>query len=621
MNALLDTAPLRHLHRLHSVLHSFGVLFRRDGCRCLIGLLLLVQGITSQASQERVEDAHRLARTDPEAALTQLTAAIDNANVMAAGERVDLLIARASLHRDRGAYPSAHEDIARALPLINPDDDPVRFAELLGMKGSIAAEGGKLVEAMALFRQAHALLEPTEAQGKLAWMTNAIGMVHNFLGDQERAHTYFSQALSLARTAGDRELELTTLGNVAVAAAELEGPAAGIVLHEEALALANSLGYTTKAGYQLANLCNLQLKAGEPERALASCNAALDTLQPTGHARILAGTVMILGDIARSNDTPIEALEYYREALDLAADTVPLVEVEVLEKLADLSLQLARPAEAAAYFQRLLSLRESLREQEREQLVETVETRFALQQAQDDIDLLQLEALLAQEQLDRRSLLLGITAAALLAALVFVALMAYAYRTRTTLQAELYARNRELETAIDTIRELAAKDPLTGLFNRRAFDEISHHARARCLRDKLPMSLTIGDIDRFKDINDTYGHQIGDAILIEVARRITATLRTTDIIFRWGGEEFLCLHPATDLATAEQVMERVREALEAQPISTGVGAIDITMTFGIVAVGQDLAAAIQVADGAMYEGKGAGRNRIVVSQAQGQAQT
>ncbi|HEY7775262.1 MAG TPA: GGDEF domain-containing protein, partial [Kineobactrum sp.] len=132
--------------------------------------------------------------------------------------------------------------------------------------------------------------------------------------------------------------------------------------------------------------------------------------------------------------------------------------------------------------------------------------------------------------------------------------------------------------------------------------------------DKLPMSLTIGDIDQFKRLNDTYGHQVGDEVLTEVAQRIEATLRNTDIVFRWGGEEFLCLHPATDLETAERVIERVRQALSGAPIGTTGGDMVVTMTFGVAAIGEDLTAAIQAADSAMYEGKRSGRNRTVVSE-------
>ena len=592
----------------------------RAGCRrwhrCMVGLLFTVLATTVHAAQQVIDDARKLAHTDPGAAIAQLTEAIDDSAETVAGSLVDLLSARASLHRDQGAYAVARDDSIRARQLITPDDDPVRFADLLGVQGSIEAESGNLVEALALFQQAYALLEPTGAPGELAWITNAVGMVHNFLGDQERARHYFARALSLARTAGNNDLEMTTLGNLAVTVAGLDGAEAGIVLHQEALLLATEQGDTTKAGYQLANICNLQFQSGQPESAVSNCSAALDLLQPTGHARILAGTVMILGDIARDSDQPTEAMEYYLEALNLAADTVPTVEVELLEKLAELHLQLAQPAEAAGYLQRLLHLRDSIRQQERDQLIETLEARFKLQQAQDEIDLLQLEALLQQEKLETRNLLLAITAAALLVAMVFAALIATAYRTRSALQDELHSRNRELETAVDTIRELATKDPLTGLFNRRAFLEISHHARARCVRDKLPMSLSVGDIDQFKQLNDTLGHPIGDEILVALAQRIEATLRTTDIIFRWGGEEFLCLHPATDLVTAEQVIERVRLALEEQPISTSVGAKAVTMTFGIAAVGDDLTAAIEAADRAMYEGKRSGRNRIVISQQQ-----
>lgn len=602
------------MHPVQSILQGIsGIVLRGYWRSCLLGLLFATQVATAYATLQLLDDVNTLARTDPESAIALLTDAIESAAKTADSSRVDLLSTRAALHRDRGAYTTALADIISARQLVAPGNDPVRIAGLLRIQGSIKAESGNLVSALALFQEAYGLLESTEAVGELAWTTNAIGMAHNFLNNEERARGYFERALVLARQASDHALEITALGNLAVVIAAIDGPGAGIVLHKKALALANARGAPLQAGYQLANICNLQVQGGQSQIAIGSCNAALERLRATGQPRILAGILMTLGDLEQGRGQPGKARERYLAALDLAADTVPTVHMELLGKLADTHLLLQQPAEAANYFKRLLTLRESIRQSERDQLTEKLETRFELKQAEDKIDLLQLDALLQEKKLDSRNLLLVITAATLLTAMVFVVLMALAFRARSVLQGELTSRNRELETAVDTIRELAAKDPLTGLFNRRAFLEISRHARARCLRDKLPMSLTIGDIDQFKHLNDTYGHQVGDEVLTEVAQRIEATLRNTDIVFRWGGEEFLCLHPATDLETTERVIERVRQALGDYPIITTDVEMAITMTFGVAAIGEDLNAAIQAADTAMYEGKRSGRNRIVVS--------
>ncbi|PLW83725.1 hypothetical protein CWI75_05115 [Kineobactrum sediminis] len=580
---------------------------------CLLGLLLATQAATIYGAQQVIDEASRLAETDPESAIALLGSTIGSTGDTDDRGNVGLLAARASFYRDLGEYDRARIDITRARQLLTANDDPVRIARILRISGSIEAESGSPANALALFHEAHALLEPTDAIGDLGWTTNAIGMAHNFLGSKERARNYFDRALTLARQANEADLEIIALGNLAVAVAAIDGPEAGITLHEEALSLAEARGAALQAGYQLANICHLQVESGQPQPAAGNCRKALDYLLTTGQPRILAGIFMTLGDLERGRGRLDDALEHYLAALDIASRTVPTVHLELLEKLADTHLRLQQPTEAADYLKRLLALREGARQREQDELTEELEARFELRQAEDKIDLLQLNALLAQEQLERRNLLLGITAAILLTALIFVILITRAYRARSVLQHELSSRNRELQGAVDTIRELAAKDPLTGLFNRRAFLEISRHARARCQRDNLPMSLTMADIDEFKELNDTYGHQIGDEVLTEVAQRIQKTLRNSDIVFRWGGEEFLCLHPATDLETAAKVIERVRQALERKPILTSGGKMTMTMTFGISAIGEDITAAIQGADNAMYEGKRSGRNRIMVS--------
>jgi len=153
-----------------------------------------------------------------------------------------------------------------------------------------------------------------------------------------------------------------------------------------------------------------------------------------------------------------------------------------------------------------------------------------------------------------------------------------------------------LETAART-------DDLTGLLNRRAWDEELGREIARADRDGLPLSVAILDLDRFKDFNDTHGHQAGDRFLKQMAGAWTETLRTGDILARYGGEEFALALPSTDLEDAQMMLERLRDSLpEAQTCSAGVCVWD----------GQESAERLTSrADTALYAAKAAGRDRVV----------
>lgn len=182
------------------------------------------------------------------------------------------------------------------------------------------------------------------------------------------------------------------------------------------------------------------------------------------------------------------------------------------------------------------------------------------------------------------------------------------YTDKRNLEAELLSRNSKLEDALNTIQKLASVDSLTGLLNRRAFHDIARQALEHKRRTDTPISLALGDVDKFKQINDSYGHAVGDEVLAEIASRLTNSLRGTDVVVRWGGEEFLCFFPTTDIKAAKALAEKLRLAVSAYPISTAFGEFNVSITFGLAEVDNDVQYAIRRADKALYEGKHMGGN-------------
>jgi diguanylate cyclase (GGDEF)-like protein len=167
-------------------------------------------------------------------------------------------------------------------------------------------------------------------------------------------------------------------------------------------------------------------------------------------------------------------------------------------------------------------------------------------------------------------------------------------------------KNQELE-------EQTHVDALTSIANRRAFDERLSAELERIRRYDRPISILMADIDRFKQVNDRFGHVIGDTVLKDVAQRMQSALRGCDFLARYGGEEFVVIAAETDLDGAARLAERVRRAVEmAEPNQPGTPRV--TISVGVTAAlaphgkiePQDLVAA---ADGALYDAKRAGRNR------------
>ncbi len=173
----------------------------------------------------------------------------------------------------------------------------------------------------------------------------------------------------------------------------------------------------------------------------------------------------------------------------------------------------------------------------------------------------------------------------------------------------LRERNDALRVESDQIREMSFTDPLTGIANRRSFEEALQRQIERAHRYCEPLSIVMIDLDHFKTVNDNHGHEAGDNVLRSVADTLTAHSRGMDLAARYGGEEFLLLLPKTEIRDAEALVERLRLSLSetlVEPLSNPV-----TGTFGLAqwVEGEDMHNLIGRADDAMYRAKQAGRNR------------
>ena len=181
-----------------------------------------------------------------------------------------------------------------------------------------------------------------------------------------------------------------------------------------------------------------------------------------------------------------------------------------------------------------------------------------------------------------------------------------------------------VENAVNRARLLRSgfTDALTGWHNRRYLQVRLKEELARARRDQTPLVCLMLDLDHFKRVNDTWGHLAGDAVLQEVAHRIDAQVRASDVAARYGGEEFIVLMPEADTAAGRKLAERIRTAVSSAPVALGNGEdVTITVSVGIASVDVDSRAEglktigdslIARADVALYSAKSTGRDRVVV---------
>lgn len=166
-------------------------------------------------------------------------------------------------------------------------------------------------------------------------------------------------------------------------------------------------------------------------------------------------------------------------------------------------------------------------------------------------------------------------------------------------------------------------DALTGLFNRAALDRDLNREVAKARRSGKSLCVAMIDADRFKNVNDTHGHSFGDVVLSKLAERFMECLRPSDLLYRYGGEEFMVLLPDTSKEQAQTVLERLRLRACTTPISKGESSVIQSVSAGIseLAAEESPLAAIANADQALYRAKSQGRNQIVVAEPTGYTET
>jgi diguanylate cyclase (GGDEF)-like protein len=177
----------------------------------------------------------------------------------------------------------------------------------------------------------------------------------------------------------------------------------------------------------------------------------------------------------------------------------------------------------------------------------------------------------------------------------------------------VYTDVTDLVQQADKLKELATVDGMTGLFNRRHFFSLAEIEWSRYQRHRRPISLLMLDIDQFKSINDQYGHDAGDRVIVQIAEICRQQKRKSDVVARFGGEEFLLLLTETDLADAQLIAEQLRYQVESSALSIASHAIRATVSIGAAqatARMDTIFDLIRTADNAMYAAKHAGRNRV-----------
>lgn len=500
--------------------------------------------------------------------LVRLLPDVDNSRV---SYWVNSLLGR--LFRADSQFDKALQHYELALDFLSQTNDSrtlIRRAYLNQQSALVHAELKNWQRARELLEELYAEVKHHRQDEFLPDLYLSLGFVMAGQQDFAAAEAINIQGIEKARAQKQQNLVLTFMNNLGAIYIEQQNYSAANAILHEALAEATSINDQDNVQLIRFNLGYLQVLSGQAEPGLAQMHDAFGYYQK------------------KNNKTEIEGfLSWFAKAYKTLGDYQKLAET--------LEWQ--------------MQLREEVMSAEREKNTRDLLARYDLKSQSQQITILQQQNELQEELLKNKQLQQTIT-------LLFILVMCFATVLLVNLYRKVRKTNRRLKEVNKQLEYQSLRDPLTGLLNRRAMQE--HMARRHKSSAAKPCGLLLLDIDFFKQINDNYGHTAGDAVLVEISRRLMTLIGDTELLIRWGGEEFLLVvqRPAiTDIdKLCRQILKEVSQLAvhyEGRDITVTISGGYINLPFAGVAEHQfNWEKVLQVADMALYLSKVNGRDQI-----------
>ncbi len=468
-------------------------------------------------------------------------------------------------------------------------------------QGILVAQQQRLQAAAALARQAQ---DPYREAWSLIQLANSQANSGVF----DPAARTLAQAMRVARSQPAVDIQARAkLGESQVAATRGDRDAARR-LAEEALQLAHEARSPRLEALVLTNLSDDLVKVGRPQEALQAIERALPVVRRHHEAR-WERTLLHNASLARLALKQVaSAKKDFEQLLQLWESSGEGTQALVLREFGDALATAGDLAGALDMYHRERKLAADVMARNRDSAVRDLQARYDREAKQRSIELLERDNALKSARIENRALLQRVWTllAATLAAAAMFAVLLY-LRVRET--------QRQLEQSHARLRVQSERDALTGLANRRHFQDVM---RTRGAQQAFEGALLLVDIDHFKHVNDSHGHAAGDEVLVEVARRLQEAVREEDLVVRWGGEEFLVFAPQLEASALQSFAERLLRAVAGTPVACQDTQLRVTASIGLAhfpitphrhPVGWERA--VNFVDMALYTAKSLGRNRAV----------
>ena len=511
------------------------------------------------ASHELIWEAERLANTTDDLDL-----------------RVRVGVSAAESFAEEGNFPRALEKMQATLAYTRQHGGPVHLVIVLNSLARLYRQMREYDKGFEALAEALVAAEKADSPGRLATLKSTEASLAVESGQLERALKAQSAALALERQIGAHGMAARSLINLSDCYLRMRDYTHAASYAEQAIAAAAAIHYENGVATARVNLGQAYLATGRLVEGKRSFEAGLAAYEKSGNKPELQAV-----------------LSEYGQALERAGDYAGAVDA----------------------YHRERTLSNELFEKRRQKAMLELQEKYDADKKERQIELLVRENQVKTVEIDNRRLqqrVWWLLAVVFALASVVVGLL---YRKVRHANAQLYLKNQEL-------KQQSVRDPLTGLYNRRHFQDFMRGHRVDEKRgagtsgEEMVSALFLLDVDHFKHINDTWGHGAGDAVLINIAESLREILRETDMIVRWGGEEFLAFLPAIPASGLDEVARRLLNGISATSIEYQGTTLSVNVSIGfapypLAPAGKPLPweRAVNLVDMALYMAKGHGRNR------------
>jgi diguanylate cyclase (GGDEF)-like protein len=527
------------------------------------------------------------------------------------------LLIKGYIEYSRGQLAESHRTVWQAEKLATDTDDPELKLRVLVSSGESFAEEGNFPRALDKLQSAASLARQGGVPYQIAIALTSLARLYDEMREYEKGFATLDEASPWADKTGSPG-RIATLKMVEYGLAiDSKQPKRAREALLAALAAQRKMGANAEVARTLGNLADSYLKLGDYQNTIAYANQAyeagrkLNAVWTMSVARVNIGEALIgQGRLAEGKRAVEEGLQMIEQTKDKPSLQAALSEYgEALEKAGDY-------ISAIKAYHRERDLSNELFEKRRQKLAMELQAKYEADKREQQIELLRRENQVKSAELDNRRLQQRVW---WLLALVFAlssVIVGILYRKVRNANARLEEKNLEL-------KQQSVRDPLTGLYNRRHFQEYMRNYQPTEKRgagtsgEDVVGALFLLDVDQFKHINDSCGHAAGDSVLKAIAASMREILRDTDMIVRWGGEEFLAFLPAIPRSGLDEIARRLLSGISSIVIDHQGKSLSANVSIGfapypIGAPGQEPMSwerSVNLVDMALYLAKGHGRNR------------